>query len=545
MKGWVAATAATAGLLVLLTACESETDYAIASGAGGKTAQTAAAAPRLLETMQYRAGPAPGSMVVVAPPPAGERFPEADPNKWQAAGEHPVSTFSIDVDTASYAYVRRLLREGRLPPRDAVRVEEMVNYFPYAYPGPASAAEPFRASVTVMPSPWNEGARLLHVGLKGWDLPHTRRPRANLTFLIDVSGSMASDDKLPLIQKALQQLGEGLRPDDTVAIVTYAGQSGVALPPTKGREIKTIMAAVKDLGAGGSTAGEAGIRKAYDLAEQMFDAEAVNRVILATDGDFNVGEFDPRRLEELIAEKRKTGVYLTILGVGQGNLNDALMQRLAQAGNGQAAYIDSLLEARKVWIEELGSTMFPIADDVKIQVEFNPARVAEYRLVGYETRLLERADFANDKVDAGEIGSGHSVTALYEFRPVGAPGILNEPLRYGQNTGEATLIPAAAKSEELAFLRLRYKQPRGETSALIERPVTDADGVARVTDAPTDVRFAVAVAGFGQMLRKDESVDSLHWDDVASLARGARGDDPHGWRAEFVQLVDLARGLVN
>ncbi len=528
MKGWVAATAATAGLLVLLTACESETDYAKASGAGGKSAQTAAAAPRLLETMQYRAAPAPGSMVVVAPPPAGDRFPAADPNKWQASDKDPVSTFSIDVDTASYAYVRRLLREGQLPPRDAVRVEEMVNYFPYAYPGPASAAEPFRASVTVLPSPWNEGARLLHVGLKGWDLPHAQRPRANLTFLIDVSGSMASDDKLPLIQKALQQLGEGLRPDDTVAIVTYAGQSGVALPPTKGREIKSIMAAVKDLGAGGSTAGEAGIRKAYDLAEQMFDAEAVNRVILATDGDFNVGEFDPRRLEELIAEKRRTGVYLTILGVGQGNLNDTLMQRLAQAGNGQAAYIDSLLEARKVWIEELGSTMFPIADDVKIQVEFNPAKVAEYRLVGYETRLLERADFSNDRVDAGEIGSGHSVTALYEFRPVGAPGILNEPLRYGQNTFEAKLMPAAAKSGELAFLRLRYKQPRGEKSALIERPVTETDGVARISDAPEDVRFAVAVAGFGQMLRKDESVDSLHWDDVARLARGARGEPPGG-----------------
>ncbi len=542
MKGWIAASATTVGLLVLLSACESGTEYTAATSAAGRAmAPAPGSAPMMLEAKR-----APGSVAVaVAPPPAGDRFPEAAPNKWQAADEQPVSTFSIDVDTASYAFVRRMLREGRLPPRDAVRIEEMVNYFPYDYPGPDSATEPFRASATVLPSPWNEGARLLHVGLKGWDLPRAQRPRANLTFLIDVSGSMGSDDKLPLIQRALKQLGDGLRPEDSVAIVTYAGQSGVALPPTKGRDLKTILAAVRKLGAGGSTAGEAGIRMAYDLAEQMFDPQAVNRVILATDGDFNVGEFDPRRLEELIAEKRRTGVYLTILGVGQGNLNDAMMQRLAQAGNGQAAYIDSLLEARKVWIEELGSTMFPIADDVKIQVEFNPAQVAEYRLIGYETRLLDRTDFSNDKIDAGEIGSGHSVTALYEFRPVGAPGLLNEPLRYGNTGGDAALIPAAAHAEELAFLRLRYKQPRGEKSALIEHPVTEANAVARIGEAPGDVRFAVAVAGFGQMLRRDESVDGLNWDDVVRLAQDSRGADPHGWRAEFVQLVRLAQGLAN
>ena len=489
-------------------------------------------------------GPAATTLYSLAPPtPSRDRFVEFTANKWQAAAEHPVSTFSIDVDTASYAFVRRQLREGRLPPRDAVRVEEMINYFPYEYAAPGSAAEPFRPTVTVLPSPWNEGARLLHVGLKGWDLPRAQRPPAKLTFLIDVSGSMEPRDRLPLIKRALQQLGEGLRPGDGVAIVTYAGQSAVALPPTEGHDVKTILAAVNSLGAGGSTAGEAGIRKAYELAEHMFDPEAVNRVILATDGDFNVGERDPRRLEELIVAKRKTGVYLTVLGVGEGNLNDALMQRLAQAGNGQAAYLDSLLEARKVWIQELGSTMFPIADDVKIQVEFNPAQVAEYRLVGYETRLLDRTDFANDRVDAGEVGSGHSVTAIYEFRPVGAPGILNEPLRYAKDQPKASGGGEAVQSDELAFLRLRYKQPRGEQSALIERAVTERDAVPSLEAAPEDVRFAVAVAGFGQMLRGDESIGTPSWDGVAQLAESARGADPHGWRAEFVQLVHLAQSL--
>ena len=482
--------------------------------------------------------------MMAAPMPENrDRFREVAPNVWQAVDGQPVSTFSIDVDTASYAYVRRLLREGRLPPRDAVRIEEMVNYFPYDYPAPESAAVPFRPTVTVVPSPWNPGAQLLHIGLKGWDVPRDRRPRANLTFLIDVSGSMNAPDRLPLVQKSLRQLGEGLRPDDTVSIVTYAGSSEVALEPTKGANLAAILAAVDGLGAAGSTAGAAGIQKAYALAERTFDPEAVNRVILATDGDFNVGESDPRRLEELIAVKRKTGIYLTILGVGQGNLNDALMQRLTQAGNGQAAYLDSLLEARKVWIEELGSTMFPIADDVKIQVEFNPARVAEYRLIGYETRKLARADFSNDKVDAGEVGSGHSITAIYEFRPVGAAGVLNEPLRYGTNGGSGAAPGSAERADEIAFLRLRYKKPGADESALIERPVTERDAVPALDNAPENVRFAVAVAGFGQRLRQDNAMTEGTWDDITRLAEGARGRDAHGWRAEFVQLVRLAQSL--
>ena len=512
MKGWIAATAATAGLLVLLTACESETEYAAASGAGGPPAQASTDMPRLLETKQYRAAPAPGSMAVDgAQPPAGDRFPEADPNKWQAAVEHPVSTFSIDVDTASYAFVRRMLREGRLPPRDAVRIEEMVNYFPYAYPGPDSAAEPFRASVTVLPSPWNEGAKLLHVGLKGWDLPRAKRPRANLTFLIDVSGSMASDDKLPLIRKRpaaarrRPPAGRHRRHRHLCRPVRRrpAADQGPRRQNHHGRRQGPRRRRLD---------GRRG-RHPHRLRPRRADVRPGSgepRSSSPPTATSTSASIDPRRLEDLIAEKRKTGVYLTILGVGQGNLNDALMQRLAQAGNGQAAYIDSLLEARKVWIEELGSTMFPIADDVKIQVEFNLGpgrRIPSDRLrdaAAGARRLRQRQD-----VDAGEIGSGHSVTALYEFRPVGAPGILNEPLRYGQATGQANLVPASAKSGELAFLRLRYKQPRGDTSALIERPVTETDGVARIKDAPEDVRFAVAVAGFGQMLRRDESVDSL------------------------------------
>lgn len=525
------------GVLLALAACGQSP-----SGTGGgyseapvRSAVVASASARA------RAMPMPPPMMSMMSKPlpaAGDRFREVALNTWQPVAEQPVSTFSLDVDTASYAFVRRQLREGRLPPRDAVRVEEMVNYFPYDYPTPTSAAKPFRPTVTITPSPWNPGAQLMHIGLKGWDLPHTQRPRANLTFLIDVSGSMEPPDRLPLIKSTLHQLGQSLRPDDTISIVIYAGQSGVALPPTKGSELKTIFAVVDSLVAAGGTAGGAGIQQAYSLAEQTFDPAAVNRVILATDGDFNVGESDPRRLEELIAAKRKTGIYLTILGVGEGNFNDALMQRLAQAGNGQAAYLDSLAEARKVLIEELGSTMFPIAEDVKIQVEFNPAQVAEYRLIGYETRALARADFNNDKVDAGEVGSGHSITAIYEFRPVGAAGLLNEPLRYKTETAKDQTA-----SQELAFLRLRYKQPHGQASALIEQPVTGRNAVTTLEAAPENVRFAVAVAGFAQMLRKDESMTTQNWDSIAALAESARGRDPYGWRAEFVQMVRLAQSL--
>ncbi|MGE5546246.1 MAG: vWA domain-containing protein [Solirubrobacterales bacterium] len=488
------------------------------------------------------AAPAPMVAPMVVAPPGGARFPQAEANPWQVTEEHPVSTFSLDVDTASYAFVRRQLREGRKPPQDAVRVEEMVNYFPYDYPKPARADTPFRPTVTVMPSPWTVGNQLVHIGIKGYDIQRESRPRANLTFLIDVSGSMAPSDRLPLIQQSLHQLGDGLRPDDTVAIVTYAGRAGVALEPTKGAEVGKIMAAVDHLSAGGSTAGAEGIRTAYELAERMFDREAVNRVVLATDGDFNVGVVDPKQLERMIAEKRKSGIYLTILGVGQDNLNDALMQRLAQAGNGQAAYLDSLLEARKVWVEELGSTMFPIADDVKIQVEFNPAKVAGYRLVGYETRMLKRQDFNDDKVDAGEIGSGHTVTAIYEVVPAEGGKRLVEPLRY-KPRAKPVAARAGEGSDELAFLRIRYKKPGQADSNLIEQPIPATVALPAVERAPADVRFSVAVAGFAQHLRGDTAVADWPLDKVADMAEAARGTDPFGWRSEFVQLVRAAKGL--
>lgn len=529
--------AAVAAALLVLAACEAahDTQSATSAGSAAKATASAPVAASAGGAGMRMAAPAPAMMVL--PPHPGERFPEASPNKWRAVEENPVSTFSIDVDTASYAFARRGLREGRLPPRDAVRVEEMVNYFPYAYPAPEDRSQPFRATATVLPSPWKEGAKLLHVGLKGYDIPRASRPRANLTFLLDVSGSMQPQDRLPLIQAAIRQLGDGLRPDDQVAVVTYAGESRIALEPTKGTEAERIVATVEGLKAAGGTAGGEGIKTAYALAARMYDPRAVNRVVLATDGDFNVGETNPRRLEELVVEQRKKGIYLTILGVGTGNLNDALMQRLAQAGNGQAAYLDSLQEARKVWIEELGSTMFPIADDVKIQVEFNPAQVAEYRLIGYETRLLSRADFKDDKVDAGEIGAGHSVTAIYEFVPKDSKARTMDPPRYG------TKPASAVKSDEIAFLKLRYKLPGEKASKLIETPVTQADGLVSVAAASPDLRFAVAVAGFGQLLRDETRLGDWSFKDVVALAEDARGADPNGWRAEFVQLARLAGGL--
>lgn len=486
-------------------------------------------------------------MVAPAPPPPtpagggvdGERYGRAATNPVQKTAEQPVSTFSIDVDTASYANVRRFLRDGGLPPRDAVRIEEMVNYFRYDYPLPEDKAVPFRPTVTVMPTPWDAKTSLLHIAIKGYDLAPAARPRANLVFLIDTSGSMHERDRLPLLKQSLRLLVQELKDDDTVAIVAYAGSAGTVLEPTPGRERGTILAALERLQSGGSTAGGEGILAAYALAERTFDAKAVNRVILGTDGDFNVGVADPDRLEDLIAGKRKTGIYLSILGFGTGNLNDLVMQKLAQAGNGIAAYIDGLAEARRVLVDEMASSLFTIADDVKIQVEFNPARVAEYRLVGYETRMLKREDFANDAVDAGEVGSGHAVTAIYEITPPGSGAELIPPLRYGK---EAAGTAPAAKGEEYAHLRIRYKLPGTKTSRLIERPVTEADAVSTFDAAPAEPRFAVAVAAFAQVLRGDAYLkDDFGLSQVLSLAQPARGADPFGHRAEFIQLVRAAQ----
>ena len=484
--------------------------------------------------------PMPEMGVIAGAPPAAalasvdtEKYPHATSNPVKRVGEDPVSTFSIDVDTASYANVRSFLSDGTLPPRDAVRVEELLNYFDYGYAGPTSADEPFKANVTVTPSPWAPGKEIIHIGLQGYAIATTKQPPLNLVFLIDVSGSMDEPDKLPLVQKALNVLIDQLRPEDRVSMVVYAGAAGAVLPPTAGNQKLVMRCAVDALTAGGSTAGGEGLALAYDMAQENFAKDTVNRVVLMTDGDFNVGVADPDKLQDFVAEKRKTGVYLSAFGVGHGNYNDLMMQTLSQAGNGTAGYIDTLDEARKLFRDDFSSSLFPIADDVKIQVEFNPAQVSEYRLIGYETRLLDRSDFNNDRVDAGEVGSGASVTALYEITPVGGP-VASDPLRY-QKVDE-TVVPASG--DELAFIKIRYKLPGGSTSKLMERPITKADTVASVAEAPEATRWALAVAGFGQQLRGDPWMQTAaDWASIRVLADGARGADPYGLRAEFVRLI--------
>ena len=469
---------------------------------------------------------------------AGDRFPDVDPNRLKVAAEEPVSTFSIDVDTASYSFLRASLKQGVLPPKEAVRIEELINYFPYDYPAPSGRDTPFATRVTVLPAPWNPSTRLMHIGIRGFELTGPR-PRANLVFLIDTSGSMGEPNKLPLLVNSLRLLLGALEPADRVAIVTYAGSSATALQPTPVSEREKILAALNQLTAGGYTAGASGIQHAYRLARQHFIADGVNRVILATDGDFNVGITDPDQLQGYVERQRKSGVFLSVLGFGMGNLNDRLMQALAQNGNGVAAYIDTLSEAQKVLEEEAASTLFPIAKDVKIQVEFNPARVSEYRLIGYESRMLAREDFQNDRVDAGEVGSGHRVTAIYEITPAGSGGERVAPLRYGP---EKKPQPGAA-SGEYAFVKIRYKLPESDTSTLMSQAVTAANEHERIEQAPPDVRFSAAVAGFGQLLRGSAYTGKFGYDQVIELARGARGQDRFGYRSEFLQLVRLAKSV--
>ncbi len=467
-----------------------------------------------------------------------DNFEELTPNPVKVTTEEPVSTFSIDVDTASYSFMRGALMRGVLPQKDAVRVEEMINYFPYAYDGPDSRETPFRADVQVIPTPWNSQTRLMRIGIKGYALSEAEKPRANLVFLIDTSGSMNAPDKLPLLVNSFRLLLDSLDPDDTVAIVTYAGSAGTVLEPTKVAEAGKILAALERLHAGGSTAGAEGIRQAYRLAEQGFDAEGVNRVILATDGDFNVGITNRDEFKGFVERKRKSGVFLSVLGFGQGNLNDHLMQTLAQNGNGVAAHIDTLNEARKVLVEEASSTLFPIAKDVKIQVEFNPETVAEYRLIGYETRALRREDFANDKVDAGDIGAGHTVTAIYEITPVGGARMIGAS-RYRNDQTARRAGDASGFANEYGFLKIRYKLPDGDTSRLITAPIMASEDAAgrRLREA----RWATAVAAFGQILKGGKYTGGLSYDDVIAMARAAKGEDEFGYRAEFITLVRLAR----
>ncbi|BCG87750.1 hypothetical protein MesoLj113c_38600 [Mesorhizobium sp. 113-3-9] len=461
-------------------------------------------------------------------------------NPVHAALEDPVSTFSIDVDTASYSFVRRSLKEGSVPQADTVRVEEMINYFPYDWKGPDSASTPFNSTVSVMPTPWNGHTKLMHVAIKGFDIKPTEQPKANLVFLIDVSGSMDEPDKLPLLKSAFRLLVSKLKADDMISIVTYAGEAGTVLMPTKAAEKDKILNAIDNLQPGGSTAGEAGIKEAYKLAQQSFVKDGVNRVMLATDGDFNVGQSDDDDLKRLIEQERKSGVFLSVFGFGHDNLNDQMMQTIAQNGNGTAAYIDTLAEAEKVLVEDASSTLFPIAKDVKIQVEFNPNKVSEYRLIGYETRALNREDFNNDRVDAGDIGSGHSVTAIYEITPKGSGGEQIDPLRYGQATVNNGGV---ANADEYAFVKIRYKLPNEDVSKLITTPVTSANELASFDQASTDQRFSVAVAAFGQKLRDEDATAKFGYDKIMEIATAARGADPFGYRSEFLSLVRLASAL--
>jgi Ca-activated chloride channel family protein len=467
-----------------------------------------------------------------------ENYAHYTDNPLQRVAERPVSTFSIDVDTGAYSNVRRILKTGQMPRHDAVRVEELINYFGYDYPLPHNKKNPFSISTEIGPTPWNKSTRLLQIGLKGYEVPPDKLPAANLVFLIDVSGSMRSANKLDLLKQAMALLARRLRAEDRLAIVVYAGASGVVLDPVAGDQQAAILTALEQLQAGGSTNGAAGIQLAYRLAAQSYIKNGINRVILCTDGDFNVGTVSFEALKDLIDAKRKSGITLTTLGFGSGNYNDHLMEQLADNGNGHYAYIDTLLEARKVLVEEMSATLQTIAHDVKIQIEFNPALVSEYRLIGYENRVLAREDFSNDKVDAGDIGAGHTVTALYEITLTGSGAQRIEPLRYGQAT-----TTDDKHNDELAVLHLRYKRPGESRSQLQERVIRRQDINPDLAKTSDRYRFAAAVAAFGQLLRGGKYTMNYSFNEVLSLARNSRGMDPHGYRSEFLSLTELANTL--
>ncbi|HEY4211142.1 MAG TPA: VWA domain-containing protein [Steroidobacteraceae bacterium] len=472
-----------------------------------------------------------------AAPDSQDTFEHFEINPVKRVADEPVSTFSVDVDTSSYSFARRRLNEGALPPVDAVRVEEMINYFDYAWPTSDSREQPFKATVAVSDSPWGAGKKLLHIGIKGYELPARARPDVNLVLLLDVSGSMDEPDKLPLAQQSMAMLLEALKPTDTVAIVVYAGAAGEVLAPTPVADKEKILRALNSLQPGGSTAGAAGIRLAYGLAERNLRKDGVNRILLATDGDFNVGITDRNELKGFVEREREKGVFLSVLGFGEDNYRDDMAQTLAQNGNGVAAYIDTLNEARKVLVQESSAALFTIAKDVKLQVEFNPATVAEYRLIGYETRALNREDFNNDKVDAGDVGAGHTVTAIYEITPVGSSARLIDDLRYPEAARAG--VDLRSKGGEYGFLKIRYKLPDSSRSRLIEQPIRID---ARVPEAlKQDVEFSTAVAGFGQLLRGGKYTGPLTFDDVYKQARSGLGEDSYGYRAEFLELVRKAQ----
>jgi Ca-activated chloride channel homolog len=460
-----------------------------------------------------------------------EDYSKISENNFHDATKDPLSTFSIDVDKASYANVRRFINLGQRPPKDAVRIEEMINYFTYEYPQPADE-HPFSVYTEISKAPWNDQHRLVHIGIQGKNISTNNLPASNLVFLIDVSGSMNQPNKLPLVKQSLSMLTDQLREQDHVAIVVYAGAAGVVLEPTPGSEKKKILAALDNLQAGGSTAGGAGIKLAYSLALQHFKPNGNNRVILATDGDFNVGESSNESMENLIVEKRKDGIFLTVLGYGMGNYKDSKMEILADKGNGNYAYIDNISEARKTLVSEFGGTLFTIAKDVKLQLEFNPTKVQAYRLIGYENRMLKSEDFNNDKKDAGELGSGHTVTALYEIIPVGVKSDVYsiDNLKYQKST-----IKTDGASDELLTIKLRYKKPDGDISKLITHPLKDSQKPFDATS--NNFRWSASVAGFGMLLRDSEYIRELSYERVAEIAQSARGKDEEGYRAEFVNMV--------
>ncbi len=478
--------------------------------------------------------PGPSSEPPIVTEPDRERYEAAPVNPIHSVLETPVSTFSIDVDTASYSNMRRFLSQGVMPPEDSIRVEELLNYFDYQYEGPGESDHPFAIHTQLAPTPWNENTQLFRIGVQGYEVEAESLPPMNLVFLLDVSGSMNQPNKLPLLQRAFGLLVDRLRPEDKVAIVVYAGASGVVLEPTGGDDRASIRNALHQLQAGGSTHGSAGIELAYQVAEEHFREGGINRVILGTDGDFNVGVTNLDDLKALIEAKRESGVFFSALGFGTGNYNDHLMEELTNLGNGTAYYIDQFREARKVFAEDLTGTLHTIAKDVKIQVEFNPEWVAEYRLIGYDNRQLRREDFNNDRVDAGDVGAGHSVTALYEVVPARSDFRFNDPLRFQEHSG------AENTASELAFVKLRYKLPDQDRSILMSHPVKAASEAQSMDNA---MQFAAAVAGFGELLRGSYYVDDWSIADARELAQAAIGDDAFGYRQELLQLMQNAEAL--
>lgn len=482
------------------------------------------------------------AMVMHAPPmPApqsAENYQHKDESSIKVTQKEPVSTFSIDVDTGSYSNVRRFLKQGQLPPKDAVRIEELINYFPYAN-ATKNSQHPFSVQTEVAPAPWQPDHQLLRVRIQAMEAQATALPPCNLVFLVDVSGSMSDVDKLPLVKNVLKMLTKKLRAQDRISLVVYAGRTQVELEPTPGDQHDKILAAIDRLEAAGSTAGESAMKLAYQMARSSYIPNGINRILMATDGDFNVGLSNIDQLKDMVTAERKTGISLTTLGFGQGNYNDYLMEQVADAGNGNYSYIDSADEGRKVLIEEMTSTFNTVAADVKVQIEFNPTQIAEYRLIGYENKMLKEEDFNNDKVDAGEIGAGKTVTALYELTPVNKATLIDQH-RYETASANKT---APANNNELAFLRIRYKQPNVDKSILMEEPILASNAKPSLEKASDDFRFAASVAGFGQMLRDSNYVDKYDFEKLIALAKSGVGNDEGGYRGEFIRLIKVAQEL--